>query len=110
MYELIFKNADGVEIKGKQSILRIRTARWMGDNPPKYLCLILKKKHLSVDKLKMLENNFWYDTLEEVKIYDIDTGDLNTIMKVPTPFLELQHGDGELVVCYGDTLYADDAY
>lgn len=109
MYELIFKDGEAIELKG-DSIMRIYSARWIGNNPPKYLCLAIKKKLLSNDKLKLLENNFWYSTLKEIKIYDNGTGELNTTMKVPTPFLDLQHADGELVVCYGDQIYSDDAY
>lgn len=97
-----------VTIPGELKSTILRTSGWNGVDAPVYLEITIKSNYLDLMDKKELENLLWYGILEEIHVYK-DDGTLSFDMKVPINFIDLVSAEGDLIITYGNQLYADDA-
>lgn len=116
MYELVFESKDSekelkVLLPSTPKTLRIGLAKWDGKSKPKYLWMILSGKTISSKLLKDIEIYLWYWNLKKINCFKPDTdAEIDYTILVPDNFINLHKEEGDLVVYYGDILYADEAY
>lgn len=110
MYRFLFDDNSTIEINNLEA-LKIGMASYNGHDEPKYVYLWIKHRKLESCKelFRKWEDKFFYRQLKTIFIYD-DEGKFSGAIPIPEPFLDLHYEEGDLVITYGDQLYADDAY
>lgn len=109
MYRLLFDDDTYIDVEGYSS-LKIGLAGYKGKGQPKYMYLWFRLRYNDKLKFKEWENSFYYKKLKSIFTYDEDCTTLRSAIQAPEPFLNLYYEEGDLVVQYGNTLYADEAY
>ena len=105
MYKLIF-DTEELEIKDLAS-MKIGLASFNGVDAPKYMYLIFKKRYYEKDVLQTYDSLFHRRKLLKIDISNPDSSDW--VIPSPDNFIESYFEEGDLIVCYGDPIYADEA-
>lgn len=109
MYRLLFEDGTYFDVEGFAS-LKIGLAKYYGKGKPKYMYLWFKLRHNDKMKFKEWENYFYYRKLKSIFIYEEDGKTLKHAIEAPEPFIQCYYEEGDLIVTYGQQLYADEAY
>ena len=110
MYKLIFEDETSIEVPGGYKAMAIYLAMYDGKNPPKYLSLWFKNKYVPKSITKSWEAKLWAMPLKMILTYDEDGKTVRSAITVPKPFVTLRFEEEDLIIEYGDVVYADDAY
>lgn len=109
-YKLMFDKEQTIDVPEETRALKIYLSCWKGGSSmPKYVYLLFKSKYIDKQTFKEWENLFYNRTLTCIGVFD-NTDKLDHVVPIPSPFIELHYEDGDMVVQYGNQLYADDAY
>ena len=109
MYRLVFDDESFIDIPGLKTV-RIGLAGYTGVGEPKYLYLWIKLKYSDKTNFQKWENLLFYRKLKFINIFSEDKSDLLDTIMVPSPFLNLYYEEGDMIVQYGNSIYADEAY
>lgn len=109
MYRLLFDDGSTIESHNLKS-LAIGLAKYDGTNPPRYMYLWFKHRFHDKSEFKKWENQFFYHKLLKIYVYDETEQSVTMLIPAPDNFLELVYEEDDLVVAYGDPIYANEAY
>lgn len=108
MYRLVFEDDSFIDIPGLKTV-KIGLAGYTGSGEPRYLYLWIKLRYSDKCSFKKWETLMYYKTLKYINIFNEDNELIDTLM-APRPFLNLYYEEGDMIVQYGNPIYANDAY
>lgn len=108
MYKLLFSDKSFIEVPDVRS-MHTGLAQWNGKDYPKYLYLWFKSRYFDHSQLKTWQDDFSYKELIKVVTYN-DEGKITSVIPVPKNFIQAYFEEGDLLVTYGDPVWADEAY
>lgn len=107
MYRLVFENEQMIQLDSVKD-MKVYLARWDGKNQPKYMMILIKEKAVDKSQRQLWENLFYYQKLRTIFVYDEEGQKLSHAIPAPSNFIDLHYEEGDLVVQFGDSLYADE--